>query len=154
MSFLCSSGRSRHGTSRSTPYFSASPERTLPWYSVCELTHGTTAPSFTLRSSFGTTRSGSISSRLPKPTHLEQAPCGLLNEKVLGCISAMDDPQFVQVKLSEKSIVSPAAPFPSTVSTSTSPSACCRAVSTESVSLRSTPSRATSRSTTTSISCL
>src|ERR671926_1188019 len=116
MRFLCSSGRSRHGASRSISYFSASPCRTLPWYSVLELAHGEIAPSFTLRSSLGTTRSGSISSRLPSPSHLEHAPCGLLNENVLGCISAMDAPQFVQAKLSEKRIDSP-APSLSTVST-------------------------------------
>src|SRR3954469_6710053 len=110
MSCLCSSGRSRHGASRSMAYFSASPERTLPWYSVWELAHGTIAPSFTLRSSLGTTRSGSISNLLPKPSHLEHAPCGLLNEKVLGCISAMDAPQFVHVKFSEKSMDSPVPP--------------------------------------------
>src|SRR5215213_5962857 len=108
MSLLCSSGRSRHDASRSMPYFSASPCRTLPWYSVWELAHGEIAPSFTLRSSLGTTRSGSISSRLPSPSHLEQAPCGLLNENVLGCISAMDAPQLVQVKPSENSSGSPA----------------------------------------------
>src|ERR671917_2600648 len=102
MSFLFSSGRSHHGAFRSMSYFSASPCRTLPWYSVWELAHGTIAPSFTLRSSFGTTRTGSISSRLPSPSHLEQAPCGLLNENVLGCISAMDAPQFVHMKFSLK----------------------------------------------------
>src|SRR5919199_7009968 len=107
MSFLCSSGRSRHGVSRSIAYFSASPCKTLPWYSVWELAHGTIAPSFTLRSSLGTTRSGSISNRLPSPSQREHAPCGLLNENVLGCISAMDAPQFVHVKFSEKSIDSP-----------------------------------------------
>src|SRR5215212_9997505 len=135
MSLLCSLGSSHHRASRSMPYFSASPCRTLPWYSVWELAHGTRAPSFTLRSSFGTTSSGSISSRLPRPSHREQAPCGLLNENVLGCISAMDAPQLVHVKFSEKSIDSP-APSLSTVSTSTS------------------PSPTTSRSTTTSTSCL
>src|ERR671911_647019 len=103
MSALCSSGRSRHGTSRSTPYFSESAERTLLWYSVPELAHGTTAPSLTLRSPLGTTSSGSISSRLPSPSQRSQAPCGLLNENVRGCISAIDAPQLVQVKLSEKS---------------------------------------------------
>src|SRR5918996_6573203 len=109
--FLCSSGSSRHDRSRSIPYFSASAERTLPWYSVCELAQGTTAPSLTLRSAFGTTRSGSISSRLPSPSQRSHAPCGLLNEKVLGCISAIEAPQLVQVNVSEKSIDSPAPPF-------------------------------------------
>src|SRR3712207_5326475 len=153
MRALCSSERSRHGTSRSMPYFSASAESTLPWYSVWELAHGTTAPSLTLRSAFGTTRSGSISSRLPSPSQRSQAPCGLLNEKVLGCISAMEAPQLVQVKVSEKSMDSP-EPIPSTVSICTSPSDSFRAVSTESVRRRSMPSRITSRSTTTSMSCL
>ena len=64
--------------------------------------------------------SGSISSRLPSPSQRSQAPCGLLNEKVLGCISAMEAPQLVHVKVSEKSMDSP-EPSPSTVSTSTSP---------------------------------
>src|SRR3712207_1991016 len=156
MSLLCSSGRSHQRVSRSIPYFSASPCKTLPWYSVWEFAHGTTAPSFTLKSSFGTTRTGSISSRLPRPSQREQAPCGLLNENVLGCISAIDAPQLVHVKFSLKSIDSPRFPEPSlsTVSTSTSPSASPSAVSTESVSRRSIPSRTTSRSTTTSTSCL
>src|ERR671917_2154327 len=104
---LCSSERSRHGTSRSMPYFSESAPSTLLWYSVPELAHGTTAPSLTLRSPLGTTSSGSISSRLPRPSQRSQAPCGLLNEKVLGCISAMDAPQLVHVNVSEKSIDSP-----------------------------------------------
>src|SRR4028119_116676 len=97
MSFLWSSGRSRHGTLRSIPYFSDRAPSTLPWYSVCVLAHGTTAPSLTLRSSFGTTSAGSISSRLPSPSHRSQAPCGLLNENVLGCISALDAPPFGRV---------------------------------------------------------
>ena len=134
-------------------YFSDRAPSTLPWYSVCVLAHGTTAPSLTLKSSFGTTSAGSISSRLPSPSHRSQAPCGLLNENVLGCISAMEAPQFVQVNDSEKSIDSP-EPSVSTVSIWTSPSASFRAVSMESVRRRSMPSRITSRSTTTSMSCL
>ncbi len=107
-----------------------------------------------LRSPFGTTISGSISSRLPSPSHLEHAPCGLLNENVRGCISAMEAPQLVQVKLSEKSIESSTAPSFSTVSIWTSPSDSFSAVSIESVKRRSIPSRTTRRSTTTSTSCL
>src|SRR5918999_5013184 len=107
MSLLSSSGSSRHGLSRSIPYFSARLVRTLSWYSVWELAHGTTAPSLTLRSPLGTTSSGSISSRLPRPSQRSQAPCGLLNEKVLGCISAMEAPQLVHVNVSEKSMDSP-----------------------------------------------
>src|SRR4028119_2145385 len=107
MSFLWSSGRSRHGTSKSMSYFSDRAPSTLLWYSVWELAHGTTAPSLTLKSSFGTTSAGSISSRLPSPSQRTQAPCGLLNENVLGCISAMDAPQFVHVNDSEKSMDSP-----------------------------------------------
>src|SRR4028119_2128608 len=93
MSFLWPSGRSRHGTLRSIPYFSDKAPSTLPWYSVCVLAHGTTAPSLTLRSSFGTTSAGSISSRLPSPSHRSQAPCGLLTETVPGCISATAAPR-------------------------------------------------------------
>src|ERR687891_2028805 len=119
--FLCSSGSSRHDRSRSIPYFSASAPSTLEWYSVCELAHGTTAPSLTLRSSLGTTSAGSISSLLPRPSQRSQAPCGLLNENVRGCISAIEAPQLVHVKVSEKSIDSPGTPAPSTVSTCTSP---------------------------------
>src|SRR5215203_4912421 len=151
--FLSYSSRSRQGTSRSIPYFSASAPSTLAWYSVCELAHGTTAPSLTLRSSLGTTSDGSISNLLPRPSQRSQAPCGLLKENVRGCISAIEAPQFVHVKLSENSIDSPCPSF-STVSTWTSPSASFSAVSTESVSRRSMPSRITSLSTTTSMSCL
>src|SRR5918997_5289381 len=104
MSPLCSSERSRHGTFRSMSYFSERAPSTLPWYSVCVLAHGTTAPSLTLKSSLGTTSAGSISKRLPSPSHRSHAPCGLLNENVLGCISAMEAPQFVHLNDSEKSI--------------------------------------------------
>ena len=63
----------------------------------------------------------------PEPVAaVEHAPCGLLNEKVRGCISAMEAPQLVHEKLSEKSIDSLAElslpPFLSTVSIWTSPS--------------------------------
>src|SRR3712207_3478665 len=127
MILLCSSGSSRHGASRSMAYFSARLPRTLPWYSVPELAHGTTAPSLTLRSPLGTTSSGSISSLLPSPSQRSHAPCGLLNEKVLGCISAIEAPQLVHVNVSEKSIDSP-MPSPSTVSTRTRPSASLREI--------------------------
>src|SRR5919112_3973418 len=110
MRFLSYSSRSRQGTSRSIPYFSANAPSTLAWYSVCELAHGTTAPSLTLRSSLGTTSAESISSLLPNPSQRSQAPCGLLNENVRGCISAMEAPQLVHVKLSEKSNDSPVPP--------------------------------------------
>ena len=125
----------------------------LLWYSLDELAQGTSAPSLMLRSPFGTTSSGSISNRLPNPSQREQAPCGLLNENVRGCISAMEAPQLVQVKFSEKSIESPEPSF-STVSIKTNPSDSFSEVSIESVRRRSIPSRTTSRSTTTSMSCL
>ena len=47
------------------------------------------APSFILRSLFGTMRSGSILMNEPRPVQVGQAPKGLLNENILGFSSSM-----------------------------------------------------------------
>ena len=51
--------------------------------------HGTAAPVMTLLLLSGRTSSGSISSLVPSPVHVGQAPCGELNEKLRGSSSSI-----------------------------------------------------------------
>src|SRR5512136_3092056 len=88
---------------------------------------GLIAPALMDNSLSGITRSGSISSLMPRPVHFGQAPCGLLKLKVRGAISPRLTPQLTQAKCSEKSNSSP-----STMETSTTPDPSLSAVSTES----------------------
>ena len=119
---------------------------------VPERAHGVTAPSPRVRSLFGMTRSGSISSLNPMPVHSEQAPCGLLNENVRGAISPSETPQSMQANCSLKSSSSPV----SASSVWMTPAPRRSEVSTESVTRpRISPrsSGMTSLSTTTSMVC-
>ncbi len=50
--------------------------------------HGTSAPVAMLFERSGMTRSGSISSLVPRPVQPGQAPCGELNEKLRGSSSS------------------------------------------------------------------
>ncbi len=50
--------------------------------------HGRTAPCASERDRFGSTRSGSISSRLPSPVQSGHAPCGELKLKLRGAGSS------------------------------------------------------------------
>ncbi|CPU65694.1 Uncharacterised protein [Mycobacteroides abscessus] len=138
------------------PRSSASAVRTRSKYSDEICAHGATAPSRRDFSSSGTTRSGSTSRRNPMPVHSGHAPYGALKENVRGSISSSASSwSFGHARFSEKRRSrAGSSASASTSSTTTSPPASPRAVSTESVSRRWTPSRATRRSTTTSMSCL
>ena len=109
---------------------------------------GLTAPSLTERSGFGTTRSGSISMRVPSPEHSGHIPSGELNENSCGDGSGNEIPQWWQARCSESTwSFCPSAAITSVPSPSRS------AVSTESVSRCASPGLATRRSTTASIVC-
>ena len=57
----------------------------------------TSAPSLMLFERSGISRSGSISSRVPRPVHAGQAPCGELNENERGSRSSMIVPSYGQL---------------------------------------------------------
>ena len=59
---------------------------------------GFTAPSLIERSGFGTTRSGSISIRVPRPEHSGHIPCGELNENSCGEGSGNEIPHSWQAR--------------------------------------------------------
>src|SRR5262245_14782428 len=63
--------------------------------------HGASAPCLSVRSTFGTTRSGSTSHRLPRPEHVSHAPYGLLKENMRGETSGSEIPQSGQARRSE-----------------------------------------------------
>ena len=63
--------------------------------------HGASAPSAIERAGSGTISSGSISRCEPRPVQRSQAPCGELNEKILGSSSGIDVPHFTHAKRSE-----------------------------------------------------
>src|SRR5438105_12434065 len=62
------------------------------------------APWARLRSLLATTRSGSTSSLVPSPVHVGQAPCGVLNEKLLGSRGVSDVPSYGQARFSEYNV--------------------------------------------------
>src|SRR5881628_2767557 len=70
-------------------------------YVVSRPAHGASAPSLSERAGFGTSRSGSISSREPIPLHSGQAPYGLLNENIRGETSGNEIPHSAQASFSE-----------------------------------------------------
>ena len=82
----------------------------------------------------------------PRPWQSGQAPCGELNENARGVISGMLTPQYVHASRRENSRSPPSSVLMTTMS-----SARLRAISTDSVSRRSTPGLRIRRSTTTSI---
>ena len=57
--------------------------------SVGILFQGTSAPARMLFDRSGITRSGSMTSWVPRPVHVGQAPCGELNEKLRGSSSSI-----------------------------------------------------------------
>ncbi len=57
--------------------------------SVGILFHGARAPARMVLRLSGMTRSGSITSWVPRPVHVGQAPCGELNEKLRGSSSSI-----------------------------------------------------------------
>ena len=120
---------------------------------------GAIAPSPRVRSSSGTSSSGSTSSSVPRPVHLGQAPNGLLNEKERGSTSSIDSGWSLgqAIRSEKRRSRSGSLGSLSTNSTTSTPPASPSAVSTESVRRRLAPVSsplATSRSTTTSIVCL
>ena len=88
--------------------------------------------------------------RMPRPSQLGQAPKGLLKEKSLGSISSMVKPETGQANLAEKIVRSPVSASSATTSPSLSASPVSR------LSARRAPrvGDTTTRSTTTSMSCL
>ena len=91
-----SGGRSRTGSRMSQPCASKIASRIFIRQdaSVGIRDHGTSAPSATLRSRSGMTRSGSITSWVPMPVHVGHAPCGELNENERGSSSSMVVPSY------------------------------------------------------------
>ena len=112
------------------------------------------APSRTLNSAFGTTKSGSTSRRVPKPVHSGHAPNGELKEKDRGSSSSNETPHFMQARCS-LNIRSRLGSFSdrSMKSRTTTPLDRRSAVSTESVKRRRDSALTARRSTTTSILC-
>src|SRR6266487_4415548 len=125
---------SDHGISSENLWRLASTASVCRKYEVSRPAHGASAPSFNERAGFGTSRSGSISSREPIPPHSGQAPYGLLKENMRGDTSGKEIPQSAHASFSEKVVAAglPLAPSLSTVSTVTIPSARRSAVSSES----------------------
>jgi hypothetical protein len=100
------------------------------------------------RFGFGTTSSGSISMRVPRPEHSEHIPWGELKEKSWGEGSGNEMPQWWQARCSERTFSRP--PSGATI---TMPWPWRSAVSTESWSRCCIPGLAIRRSTTASIEC-
>ncbi len=65
--------------------------------SVGILFHGASAPALMLRVRSGITRSGSMTSCVPSPVQVGQAPCGELNEKLRGSSSSIVVPSYGQL---------------------------------------------------------
>src|SRR4051812_25027613 len=91
-----------HGVSRLKPCVSATASGTRYQDWGGGGAHGAGAPSLALRSGWGTTSSGSTSSRVPKPSHVWHAPYGELNEKFRGASSSNESPQYVHARFWEK----------------------------------------------------
>ena len=137
------------GVSRLKRRFFASTVRVCRKYTDSRPAHGASAPLARDFRGSGTTRSGSSSSRVPRPPHAGQAPYGLLKENIRGETSGNEMPQRTHARRSENTQAWP----PSGTSTTTTPSASRSAVSSESASRAAPVSRMTRRSTTTSIVC-
>ena len=65
--------------------------------SVGILFQGTSAPALMLRDLSGMIRSGSMTSCVPRPVQVGQAPCGELNEKLRGSSSSIVVPSYGQL---------------------------------------------------------
>src|SRR2546425_8714745 len=96
---------SDHGVSSENRWRLASTARVCRKYEVSRPAHGASAPSLSERAGFGTSRSGSISSREPSPPHSGHAPYGLLNENIRGETSGKEMPHSAQASFSEKVLV-------------------------------------------------
>src|SRR5215831_15631544 len=93
---------STHGVSSENLWRLARTASVCRKYVVSRPAHGASAPSFNDRAGFGTSRSGSISSREPIPPHSGQAPYGLLNENMRGDTSGNEMPHSAHASFSEK----------------------------------------------------
>ena len=120
-----------------------------PSFSETPSPQGFTAPASIESESSGTTRSGSISKRVPRPLQSPHMPCGLLKEKAWGVSSGKEIWHFPHAAVSEK--VSSSSPGTEAISW---PSPIRRAVSTDSVRRETRPDFRTSRSITASTSML
>jgi len=91
-----SGGRSRTGSRMSQPCDAKIASRIFIRQdaSIGIRDHGTSAPSATLRSRSGITRSASITSCVPIPVQVGHAPCGELNEKERGSSSSIVVPSY------------------------------------------------------------
>ena len=101
----CFAGSFFHGLSQSI----ARAERICPMNPLVQPTfceapapHGTTAPSSMLFSGSGTTRAGSMATRVPRPLQSGHMPCGLLKLKACGVSSGNEMPHFGHAAFSEK----------------------------------------------------
>src|SRR6476660_9205969 len=99
---IAAGGRSRIGFLKSQPWDRQIASRIFSRHdaSFGILAHGTSAPCWRLFDLSGITRSGSISSRVPRPVQAGHAPCGELNEKLRGSSSSIVNPSYGQVKRS------------------------------------------------------
>jgi hypothetical protein len=136
----------------SNPKCSASASSIWKKCEVFFFSQGTIAPSRTERVPFGTTRSGSKSSVVPRPAQVGQAPWGELNEKSRGSSGGKLMPSSTQANFELKRS-SLSGPFWSTSSAFATPSPSLSAISSESAKRRSEPGFTTARSTTTSMVC-
>ena len=111
--------------------------------------HASTTPSRSVWRGSPMQRSGSTTSRAPRPSHAGHAPCGPLNENMRGSMGGSEMPQSMQAK---RSLIQNGSSSPACTSSRPSPSL--SASSTLSVRRPLMPSFRTRRSTTTSRSCI
>src|SRR6478609_9851667 len=99
---MASAGRSRTAALKSQPCDFATASRIFNRHddSVGSFAHGTSAPCAIDFDLSGMTRSGSISSWVPRPVQVGHAPCGELNEKLRGSSSSIVNPSYGQLNFS------------------------------------------------------
>src|SRR5205085_3920309 len=92
------SGRSFQALDTFVAFSLAIAARAQSYLSARRRFHPASAPSSIVASGRTTRRSGSIEDVRPRPLHSLHAPCGLLNENVLGLSSANEMPQVAHAK--------------------------------------------------------
>jgi hypothetical protein len=102
-------GSFRHGTSKGTPSCFRICVRSPDQLDFCEISRpqGLIAPSSMVSASSGTTSSGSIAMREPRPLQSTHMPCGLLNEKPCGVSSGKEIPHSAHAIFSENTRSAP-----------------------------------------------
>ena len=98
--FRCSSGSLPHAMSGETPRASTARESSVARATLARLPHARTTPSRSVWRASPTQRSGSTTSRAPRPSHAGHAPWGPLNENIRGSIGGSEMPQSIQAKRS------------------------------------------------------